>query len=108
MTCDPKEGTEREFRAIYNSESSTALSHGDIVDIDMSRWCSQTGDRRSTWTAKAVLKDGRTILLDDHDHKNMHLIIGSIAHRLHPDMWTLEAKRVGAQPADDAANTPAS
>jgi hypothetical protein len=35
MTCDPKAGTEREFRAIYNSESSTALVHGDIVDFDI-------------------------------------------------------------------------
>jgi hypothetical protein len=87
---------------------SESVSPTDIVDIDMSRWCSQTGDRRSTWTAKAVLKDGRTILLDDHDHKNMHLIIGAIAHRLHPDEWTPDAKRVGAQPSDDAANTPAS
>jgi hypothetical protein len=67
-----------------------------IVDIDMSRWCSPTGDRRSTWTAKAVLQDGRQILLDDHDHRNMHLIIGAIAHRLHPESWTAEAKRVAA------------
>lgn len=65
-----------------------------IVDIDMSRWCSPSGDRRSTWTAKAVLQDGRKLLLDDHDHKNMHLIIGAIAHRLHPDQWTPEAKRI--------------
>lgn len=68
----------------------------EIVDIDMSRWCSTTGDRRSTWTAKAVLRDGRQMLLDDHDHRNMHLIIGAIAHRLHPDQWTCEAKRVEA------------
>jgi hypothetical protein len=87
---------------------SESVSPADIVDIDMSRWCSPTGDRRSTWTAKVVLQDGRTILLDDHDHKNMHLIIGAIAHRLHPDEWTLDAKRVGGQSSDDAANTPAS
>jgi hypothetical protein len=66
----------------------------EIVEIDMSRWCSPSGDRRSTWTAKAVLKDGRRVLLDDHDHKNMHLIIGAIANRLHPDQWTVEAKRI--------------
>jgi hypothetical protein len=77
----------------------------DIVDIDMSRWCSQTGDRRSTWTAKAVLKDGRRVLLDDHDHRNMHLIIGAIAHRLYPDQWTREAKRIDA---DAAKSQPAS
>jgi hypothetical protein len=71
-----------------------AIRKDQIVDIDMSRWCSPTGDRRSTWTAKAVLRDGRRVLLDDHDHRNMHLIIGAIANRLHPDQWTIEAKRV--------------
>lgn len=71
-----------------------AIGAAQIVDIDMSRWCSATGDRRSTWTAKAVLQDGRRILLDDHDHRNMHLIIGAIANRLHPDQWTVEAKRI--------------
>lgn len=73
-----------------------AIPASQIVDIDMSRWCSPTGDRRSTWTAKVVLQDGRRILLDDHDHRNMHLIIGAIAHRLHPNEWTSEAKRVHA------------
>jgi hypothetical protein len=67
----------------------------EIVDIDMSRWCSPTGDRRSTWTAKLILKDGRKVLLDDHDHRNMDRIIGVFAHRFHPDQWTKDAKRVG-------------
>lgn len=31
MTCDPKVGTEREFKAIYNAEASTALTHGMVV-----------------------------------------------------------------------------
>ena len=75
----------------------------EIEDIDMSRWCSPTGDRRSTWTAKLQLKDGRKVLLDDHDHRNMHLIIGAIAHRLHPDQWTPEAKRVGEATLADAS-----
>jgi len=74
----------------------------EVVDIDMSRWCSPTGDRRSTWTAKVVLKDGRRILLDDHDHKDMHRIIGAIAHRIYPDQWTADAKRI-EKPAEPAA-----
>lgn len=71
----------------------------EIVDIDMSRWCSPTGDRRSTWTAKAKLRNGKTLLLDDHDHRNMHRIIGALAHRFHPTEWTPEAKRVDAAAA---------
>jgi hypothetical protein len=71
----------------------------EIVDIDMSRWCSPTGDRRSTWTAKAILKSGKTVLLDDHDHKGMHLIIGAIANRFYPGQWTPEARRVEANQA---------
>jgi hypothetical protein len=81
-----------------------AIPQDQIVDIDMSRWCSPTGDRRSTWTAKAILRDGRQILLDDHDHRNMHLIIGSIAHRIHPGTWTAEAKRVAAAESAEAAS----
>ena len=78
------------------------FDQNEIVDIDMSRWCSPTGDRRSTWTARAILKSGKTILLDDHDHRNMHRIIGAIAHRLYPEQWTAEARRVEAKPATDA------
>lgn len=81
---------------------STVITPSDIQDIDMGRWCNPSGDRRSTWTAKLKLKDGRTVLLDDHDYKDMHLIIGAIAHRLYPTQWTSEAKRV-EQPA--AAST---
>ena len=68
-----------------------------IAEIDMSRWCAKEGDRRSTWTATVVTSDGQRILLDDHDYKNMHLVIGGIAHRMMPDKWTPEAKRVGEQ-----------
>jgi hypothetical protein len=79
----------------------------EVADIDMSRWCSPTGDRRSTWTAKLILKDGRKVLLDDHDHRNMDLIIGAYAHRLHPDQWTSNAKRVGEGSVPDPATGPA-
>lgn len=93
----------RTLRKPYRMDDDGTLHtpHGtyrpeQIVDIDMSRWCSTTGDRRSTWTAKAILTDGRKVLLDDHDHKNMHLIIGRLAHRFHPETWTPQAKRVQA------------
>ncbi|MCE9620678.1 MAG: hypothetical protein K8R92_12325 [Planctomycetes bacterium] len=74
-----------------------------IVEIDMRRWCAKDGDRRSTWTATAVTDEGKRIVLDDHDFKNMHLIIGGIAHRLMPAKWTVEAKPVAASPNDAGA-----
>ena len=74
-----------------------------IAEIEMNRWCAKEGDRRSTWTATVVTSDGKRILLDDHDYKNMHLIIGGIAHRMMPDTWTPEAKRVGEKSEAEVA-----
>ena len=79
------------------------FSTAQILDIDMSRWCAKEGDRRSTWTAHVVTSDGQRIVLDDHDFKNMHLIIGGIAHRMMPDQWTADAKRVGEKTEAEAA-----
>lgn len=67
----------------------------DVTGIDMSRWCSPTGSKRSTWKAWLLTRDGRRHELDDHDYLNMHRIIGFYAHRFHPDEWTEEAKRAG-------------
>lgn len=66
----------------------------EIQDIDMSRWIAKTGNARSTWTAKAVVRDGQKILLDDYVYNDMHLIIGAIAHRFYPEEWTPLARRV--------------
>lgn len=65
-----------------------------VETIDMSRWCSPTGSKRSTWKAWLVLKDGTREELDDHDYLDMHRIIGFYAHHFHPHEWTIEAKRV--------------
>ena len=65
-----------------------------ITDIDMERWISKTGKARSTWTAKVIVEDTKPILLDDYLYKDMHLIIGSLAHRFYPEEWTPLAKRV--------------
>ena len=74
-----------------------------IAEIEMNRWCAKEGDRRSTWTATVVTTDGKRIVLDDHDFKNMHLIIDGIAHRMMPDQWTADAKRVGEKTEAEAA-----
>ncbi len=65
-----------------------------ITDIDMGRWISKTGKARATWTAKVIVEDHKPILLDDYLYKDMHLIIGSLAHRFYPEEWTPLAKRV--------------
>jgi len=68
-------------------------SPNEIVDIDMSRWMAKKGNARSTWTAKVVLGDGSTVLLDDYIYKDMHYIIGKLAHGFYPDEWTPVARR---------------
>ncbi|MSR34496.1 MAG: hypothetical protein EXS12_06840 [Phycisphaerales bacterium] len=75
-----------------------------IAEIEMNRWCAKEGDRRSTWTATVVTTDGKRILLDDHDFKNMHLIIGAIANRMMPDKWTADAKRISEQTEAEVAS----
>ena len=69
-------------------------SSGEIEDIDMSRWIAKTGNARSTWTAKVVLKDGKKIVLDDYIYNGMGSIIGKLAHGFYPNEWTSLAKRV--------------
>lgn len=71
-----------------------------VTGIDMHRWCAPTGSKRSTWKAWLQTSDGKRHELDDHDYLNMHLIIGFYANRFHPEEWTAEAKRVGAQTED--------
>ncbi|MCA9285032.1 MAG: hypothetical protein KDA22_07455 [Phycisphaerales bacterium] len=68
-----------------------------IADIDMSRWM----DKSMAWV---VHRDGTRVLLDDYKYKDMHLIVGSLAHRFHPDDWTTEAKLVKKdEPSDEEA-----
>ena len=53
------------------------------------------------WMAKSIAwlvhSDGTRVKLDDYKHKNLYLIVGAIASRLHPDQWTPEAKPVKAE-----------
>ncbi|MDP6600679.1 MAG: hypothetical protein QGH76_00120 [Phycisphaerales bacterium] len=72
-----------------------------VVDIDMGRWSAPTGNARSTWRATVVVDGGAKIVLDDYIFKNMCLIIGNIAHRLYPDQWTPDAKRVESSDSGD-------
>jgi len=67
---------------------------GEIIDIDMSRWIAKTGNARLTWTAKAVVGDDEFVTLDDYIYRDMHLIIGALAHRFYPEEWTPLARMV--------------
>jgi hypothetical protein len=67
----------------------------DIVDIDMSRWMAKS-------IAWPVHRDGARIKLDDYRFRDLHLIVGAIAARLHPDLWTAEAKPLVKEPDAEA------
>ena len=59
----------------------------EIADIDMSRWMKKS-------VAQLVDSKGQRTKLDAYIYKDLHLIIGAIAHRLHPDKWAPDAKIV--------------
>ena len=73
----------------------------EIKDIDMGRWISKTGKARTTWTARVIVEDHAPILLDDYIYKDMHLIIGNLAHQFYPENWTPLAKRVKVEKTDE-------
>jgi len=84
----------RELRTVHALEEDGAFvgPHGrwerdEIADVDMSEWM-----RRSV--AWVVHEDGQREKLDDYVHRGVDAIVGSIAHRLHPEAWTPEAKPV--------------
>ncbi|MDG2423390.1 MAG: hypothetical protein P8M22_05370 [Phycisphaerales bacterium] len=68
-----------------------------ISDIDMSRWMAKS----VCWV---VSTDGTRIKLDAHIYKGLDTMIGVIAHRLHPDNWSLDARPVKAA-ADEQASS---
>ncbi|MAT80069.1 MAG: hypothetical protein CMJ29_00300 [Phycisphaerae bacterium] len=69
-----------------------------IADIDMSRWMAKS----ICWI---VNTDGTRIKLDAHIYKGLDTMIGIIAHRLHPDSWSLDARPVKAESADEASSS---
>jgi hypothetical protein len=82
-------------RHVYRLDDAGTLSgpgfswpREEIADIDMSRWMSKS-------VATIVHRDGSRAKLDDYVHRNTHLIVGAVASRLHPDVWTVEARRKG-------------
>ncbi len=59
----------------------------DIQDINMNKWMSKS-------IARPQHADGREVKLDDYIHQDMHLIVGGLAHRFHPDQWHEDARKV--------------
>ena len=71
-----------------------------IAEIDMSRWMSKS-------IATVVHHDGTRVELDDYKHHDLHLIIGAIAARRHPEAWTADAKPVKPDQEDESKAEPA-
>lgn len=62
----------------------------EIAGIDMDRWMAKS-------IAWVVHRDGARVKLDDYKHRDLHKIVGAIAHRLHPDEWDAEARPADAE-----------
>ena len=67
-------------------------AHSEIASIDMDRWMAKS-------TATVVHVDGDEVTLDAYVYKDLHLIIGAIAHQFHPDQWEEDGRKV--KPAPD-------
>jgi len=89
-------------RRVYRLDDEGTLSTPDgtwrqdeISDIDMGRWMAKS-------IAWIVPRQGPRVKLDDYKFRNLHLIVGAIAARMHPDDWDSEAKPVKAAAAEAA------
>ena len=58
---------------------------GDLQDIDMSRWMSKS-------IATVAVAGGKKVVLDDYKFRDMHLIVGKLAHARYPEDWTDDAR----------------
>ena len=86
-------------RRVYRLDDEGTLSTPDgtwrqeeISDIDMGKWMAKS-------IAWIVPSQGRRVKLDDYKFRNLHLIVGAISARLHPDEWDSEARPVKATTA---------
>lgn len=77
--------------------SQESWTKQDIVDIDMSRWMKKS-------IAEVVHTSGKRVKLDDYEFDKLHLIVGSIAHRLYPDQWDEEARLVKSDKVKSGTN----
>lgn len=78
----------RQWRLDDNGALTTptaTIAPEEIADIDMSRWMAKS-------IATVKISDGREIKLDDYKFRDMHLIVGALASRFHPEEWTEEAR----------------
>ncbi len=73
-----------------------AFTTDQVTGIDMSRWMSKS-------VAVLEATDGRRIRLDDYVHNGMHLIVGELAHRFHPEVWTPNAREVAKVAEEERA-----
>ena len=72
------------------SPKGETFTDDEISDIDMTSWrglINPQASNKSTWQAKLILKDGRSLVLDDYLWEGLSKIIAHYAHRFHPDAW---------------------
>lgn len=81
-------------RRRYRLDDDGSLEHPDgrwtkdeIVGIDMDRWMEKS-------IATVRHRDGTRIKLDAYKYRDLHLIIGEIAHRFEPDRWHRDGRLV--------------
>lgn len=75
---------------------SGTWTQAQIADIDMSIWMAKS-------IAHVVHVDGQRLALDAYMHRNLHLIIGAIASRLHPADWDDQAKIIKPEGENEGA-----
>ncbi|MDG2199794.1 MAG: hypothetical protein P8K80_01255 [Phycisphaerales bacterium] len=85
LTHSPRKYRHDEDGTLHHPEG--AWSRDEIAGIDMSRWMSKS-------TAWVEHVDGTRVKLDAHIFKDLHLIIGAIAHRFHPDKWEEDGRKI--------------
>ena len=79
------------------SPNGETFASDQISDIDMTTWrglVNPQSSNKSTWQAKLILKDGRTLVLDDYLWEGLAKIIARYAHKFHPEAWNEEGNPI--------------
>ena len=89
------------------SPKGETFASDEIKDIDMTTWrgiINPQASNKSTWQARLVLQDGRSLVLDDYLWEGLSKIIAHYAHQFHPGAWDEQGEPIEAgikKAADD-------
>ena len=82
-----------------HSPKGESFTPEEIKDIDMTSWrglINPQANNKSTWQAKLILENDRSLLLDDYLWEGMAGIIAHYAHRFHPAAWDEDGEPIEA------------